>query len=320
MPSRRHHELAPTIVKTDGRFTGSQQTVFAELPQVASELLSIHGSADVNSWGEQGNLGPPRSVRRFVQADNMLEVATDSHGALALRRETRGRQWAISQGVDTATLHGAAADGTWLLGQWLLPLPAQGPCPDWPDWSSYLDAALAVAAAIATAIPPPEGTPAAVWRSPRAKRLTRALRGTLAGIPQRLWWATRTAAAALPAAPIAHGDFYYRNLLWDQPRQRCCAVDWEYLGTGPRYGDLVRFWSVLPRREHRDAWLDRVWSITPAEHHHHIALLALWYALRRIGENVKAPRTYRNPDDTAHAWSVLPEAQELARSYGVYPL
>jgi aminoglycoside phosphotransferase (APT) family kinase protein len=129
---------------------------------------------------------------------------------------------------------------------------------------------------------------------------------------------TRKAAMALPMTPVAHGDFYHRNVLL-RPEGTICVVDWEYLGPGPRYGDPVRLWSVLPGKTERDALLSALLASTPAENHADIALLALWYALRRIGENVKAPRTHQNPGDIEHAWAVLPEARELAREYGVHP-
>ncbi|MGH3804433.1 MAG: hypothetical protein ACRDTD_30700, partial [Pseudonocardiaceae bacterium] len=111
-----------------------------------------------------------------------------------------------------------------------------------------------------------------------------------------------------------------RNVLWRPTSSQVCVIDWDYLGAGPRYDDRLRFWSVLPTQSRRDAWMKWIWSSTPPKHHPHIALLALWYALRRVGENVKAPRSMRNAEDTAHAWSVLPEAQQLAREAGVYPI
>ncbi len=320
MPSRGHDELPAATTRARKRFTGPQQAVFAALPTAALELLAIHGRAEPDGWIEQEKVGLPRPVRRFVLGHVMLEVATDHHGQLRLARETWGRRWADEQGIPTVPLHGAANDGSWLISKWFPPLPTHGPAADWPDWDSYLNAAHRITISIAASDTPPAAPPAPLWRSPRSKRVARAARGVLAGVPPRLWWATRRAATVLPTVPVAHGDFYYRNLPWDTSSRCGYAVDWEYLGPGPRYGDALRFWSVLPHRPQRDDWLQRVLSTSPGDHHHDIALLALWYALRRVGENVKAPREHRSSADTAHAWSVLPEAQELARSYRVYPL
>ncbi len=135
----------------------------------------------------------------------------------------------------------------------------------------------------------------------------------------RLWWAARAAARTLPQVPVAHGDYYHRNVLW-RPEGELCVVDWEYLGAGPRHGDLLRLWTILPDRADRDALLDRILAAAPAAQHREVATLGLWLALRLLGENLKAAREDRNSADLAHAWSIQSEARALARAHNAWPL
>lgn len=294
---------------------GDFPTILAGLPSTARKALYARTEPDAQ-WRELGDTSLPRPVRRFTQGTVVLEVALGDVGRLRINREVHGRAWASGIGIDTAEVYDVDPGGSWLVGEWLPASSAGGPTPDSVD--EYLAAALATAAKIAESTPPEPGPPPARWRSPRRTKIARALRGVAAGLPTRLWWSTRKAVEAVPTAPVTHGDFYHRNLLW-RPGGVLCVVDWEYLGPGPRYSDQVRLWTILPERSQRDTVREALLASAPAGDHGDIALLMLWYSLRLIGENVKTPRAHQNPADIAHAWSVLPEAREIARAAGVHP-
>jgi aminoglycoside phosphotransferase (APT) family kinase protein len=281
------------------------------VPAAALGLLAEHGVTgdDLRPYGK---LGLRRPVARLGAGNVVLELALDDDGRARIRRELWGRAWAARAGLPTAAVHGADGEGSWLLAEWVPAAPAAGP--------RYLDRALATASALADAEPPPASPGASVWRSPRRAALARTARALRGRLPLRLWWAARTAARALPQVPIAHGDYYHRNVLWRPDAGEVCVVDWEYLGPGPRHGDALRLWTVLPERRDRDALLARLFAAAPVAQHRDIAMLALWLSLRLLGENIKSPRADRNRADLAHAWSVQPEARELAREHGAWPL
>jgi aminoglycoside phosphotransferase len=270
--------------------------------------------------------GPRRPIRRLVGCGVVVELAAGADtgadigadtgadtaaGRLRLRRELWGRCWAAGAGLPTPPVLGADADGGWLVSAWL---PAGAPTG--PD---FLDAAVATAGRIAAAPPPPAGPPRSVWRSPRRAAPLRLARGFLGGVPTRLWWRARQAAAALPRVPVAHGDFYHRNVLWRPDSGTLHTVDWEYLGTGLRHGDLLRLWSVLPGPLDRAGLLARLLDGLPAAQRADVGTLALYLALRLLGENVKGDRRDRDEDDLVHARALLPEAYALAEDLGGWP-
>lgn len=273
--------------------------------------LAEHG-IDPDSLRTVGKLGLRRPVTRLVGDGVVVELAESDAGRLRIRRELWGRAWADRAGVPTATVLAADPAGSWLVSEWVEAGAPSGP--------SYLDRAVEVAGLIAAAPPPLPGPPPSVWRSPRHAALTRTARAVAGRMPVRLWWAARAAARALPQVPVAHGDFYHRNVLWRRDRGEVCVVDWEYLSAGPRHGDLLRLWTILPSRTDRDALLHRILTAVPAAQHREVATLGLWLALRLLGENLKADRRDRNPADLAHAWSIQPEARILARTHNAWPL
>jgi aminoglycoside phosphotransferase (APT) family kinase protein len=281
------------------------------VPAAARALLAEHG-VDGDELRPYGKLGLRRPVARLGAGRVVLEMALNDDGRARIRRELWGRAWAARAGLPTAAVHGADGDGSWLLAEWVEPAPAAG--------ARYLERALAMASALALAEPPPSAPGASVWRSPRRAALVRTGRALAGRMPLRLWWAARRAARALPVVPIAHGDYYHRNVLWRPERDEVCIVDWEYLGPGPRHGDALRLWTVLPTRADRDALLARLFAAAPVAQHREIALLALWLSLRLLGENIKSPRADRNDADLAHAWSLQPEARALAKANGAWPL
>jgi hypothetical protein len=259
-----------------------------------------------------GKDGLRRPVTRLGGGGIVAEIAQSDEGRARIRREAWGRAWATRAGLPTAAIHSSDPDGGWLVGEWVAAAPSGG--------ERYLDRAVQAAVQISVAEPPPPGPGAAVWRSPRRAALARTARAVAGRMPLRLWLAARSAARALPQVPVAHGDFYHRNVLWRADRDDVCVIDWEYLGAAPRHGDLLRMWTVLPDRQDRDSLLSRLLSAAPPAQHREIAALGLWLALRLLGENIKSPRTDRNAADLAHARSIQPEARELARTHGAWPL
>jgi hypothetical protein len=232
-------------------------------------------------------------------------------GRLRLQRELWGRCWAAAAGLPTPTVLGADPAGGWLVSSWLEPAVPTGP--------GFLDAAVETAARIAAAPPPPPGPPRSVWRSPLRSAPLRLARGALGGVPTQLWWAARQAVARLPQVPVAHGDYYHRNVLWCPGRGGLYTVDWEYLGPGVRHSDLLRLWSVLPDPADRAGLLARLLDDVPAAERAEIATLGLYLALRLLGENVKCAPRDRDATDLAHARAIQPEAHALAQTHGGWP-
>ena len=281
------------------------------VPDAARAVLADHG-VDADTLLVLGKLGLRRPVTRLGSWGLVLEVAQSDAGRIRIERELWGRTWATRHGIPTATVHAADPDGGWMVSEWVEPGA--------PGGSSYLDHAVAAAVAIAHAPVPPPGPPASVWRSARHAAAARTVRAIAGRMPMQLWWAARTAVQALPQVPVAHGDFYHRNVLWRPDAGQVCVVDWEYLGIGPRHGDLLRLWTILPARADRDALLERILAATPSAQHREVAALGLWLALRLLGENIKAARRDRNAADVAHARSIQPEARALAKAHGAWPL
>jgi len=293
------------------RAEGSQSLVHQDLPEPVRSALS---DLDVAPTVLEATAfaGPRRPVRRLVGGGVVVEIADTDTGRLRLRRELWGREWARQVGIPTVPVLAADPDGGWLVAEWWRPARPAG--------AGFLDDAVATALRIAGSPPPPPGPPPAVWTSPRWVAPVRLLRGAVGGVPTRLSLAARRAAAALPDVPVAHGDFYHRNALWCPERGGVHVVDWEYLGSGRRHVDLVRLWTLLPQRTDRDALRDRILALTPLDEHRDIGALALYLALRLLGENVKGRRGDRHRADVDHARTIQPEARELARALDAWPL
>jgi hypothetical protein len=282
------------------------------LPEPVRNLLAEAG-VPVGALRPAGRLGPRRPVHRLAGGGLIVELASAGEaGRLRLRREAWGRSWAQSVGVRTVPLLGAGPEGEWLVSEWWEPSA--------PGGAGYLDDAISTALRIASAPPPPAGPPPNVWSSPRRAVPLRLAKGLLGGVPTRLWWAARQAASELPTVPVAHGDFYHRNALWCPERGGVHVVDWEYLGPGTRHSDLVRLWTLLPLSSDREDLQARMLRLVPADQHRELGVLALYLALRLLGENVKGDRRDRHPADLAHARAIQPEARALARDLGAWPL
>lgn len=284
-----------------------------DLPAWPDDLVVALSCADVNA-AELRNVRTsrrPRPVEQYAADGIVVDLATAPSGRDLNRLELRGRRWASGLGLDTPEVLAAAADGTWVLSRRLPLRRASG--------VGYVDQALLTAEVIAGGPPPPPGPPATAWRGSRRSLVARTVRGVAAGVPLRLWWAARAAARSLPQVPIAHGDFYHRNVLWPADRDRVAVVDWEYLGPGPRHGDLVRMWTILPDADDRGLLLDRLLGRLPRGEWREVGTLLVWLSLRLLGENAKAPRRHRSPADLAHARRMVPEALRIATGLGAWP-
>ncbi|GAA3397430.1 phosphotransferase [Cryptosporangium minutisporangium] len=281
-----------------------------ELPPALRSLLADVG-VPPDALTTAGFVGPRRPVHRLLGGGLVVEVASTDAGRLRLQRELWGREWARQVGVRTVPILGADRSGGWMVAEWWRPAPPAG--------AAFLDDAVATALQIAGSPPPAPGPPPAHWRSPRRTAPIRLVRGLLGGVPTRLWLAARRAAATLPSVPVAHGDFYHRNALWCPERGGVHVVDWEYLGPGRKHGDLLRLWTLLPDRADRDALLHRILDLTPPDEHREVGTLALYLALRLLGENVKGSPADRHRADLEHARSIQPEARAVALALDAWP-
>lgn len=256
--------------------------------------------------------GRPRPVRHLVGGGVIVDVARDATGRHLNGLEVFGRRWAASHGLPTARLHAADPHGAWLVGEFV----ASGE-PGGPD---YVAAALEVARGMA-ALPAPRGGPAPVtWRASRRTLPVRVARLVAAGLPLQRWRAARAAALALPDEVTAHGDYYFRNVLWAGADEGVRLVDWEYLGRAPRHADPLRLWSCMKAEADRNLLVEELLRVAPAGERRPIGLLAHWLGLRLFAENVSAPRAHRNPEDARHARVMMREGRDLAVRLGAWPV
>lgn len=285
----------------------------ARLPSEAREL-AVQSGFPADSFAVVERPGVPRPLVRWSSGELLVEVATSPDGRRRNLLESVGRSWADTHGVPVPQVLGVAPDGSWLLSRRLRTQVPHGP--------GYVRRALEVARAVrdAPALPVlPIGLDASTWRAPRRTWAARQARGLLNRVPVRLWLAARDQFRELPRDTISHGDYYPRNVL-NGPRGEIAIVDWEYLGMAPRYFDEMRFWTLLAEPDDREAALEAVLVGCPRSDWWSVGALALWLAVRLLGENAKAPRGLRNETDLRHARSMVPEASRLARQLGAWPL
>jgi aminoglycoside phosphotransferase len=249
--------------------------------------------------------GPPTPLRSYFSADQVLTIAVDDEGRRLNLVESRCRGWASAHEIPVPTVHAAASDGQWLLAE---RVQAQA-----PQGATFVHAALDVADRIATLSPPDLDVPASGWRSDddtRADLLRRLVRAVAGRLPLHRFVAARRASAALTDVATCHGDFYRRNVL-SRGSALVAIIDWEFVGPAPRFTDHVRFWSTLRRAEDREVAWQRLTSGLSADERRHLATLTEWLALRLLAENLAAPRSQRDPQDVAHARTVVREARRL---------
>lgn len=254
----------------------------------------------------------PRPITRWLAAGNtgrlLVEVAHDHEGRRRLSCETSGRAWAREAGVPTPPVVASAPSGGWLVS--VLGGSAR------PD-EAWVEEAFGLADRIQTAVRPPLDPTRSTWRAPARSRTARVTRAVLGGVPPVRFRQARRDYEALGDRAACHGDFYHRNLVGlDNPvglPGRCAVVDWEFLGTAPRFTDHVRLWSVLTDDLLRARTFDRLVGGRGAEERLHLGVVVAWLGLRLLAENLAAPVARRSTADLAHARRVADESIELAR-------
>lgn len=234
--------------------------------------------------------GPPTPLRSYRGDGVVLTVAVTQEGNDRILVEIEGRAWAQRHGIAVPTVRDRHPTGHWFVAD--LVETAQ------PRGAAYVNAALDVADRISQLEPPQLPVMAATWRGERRTLLVRLARAVPAGLPMRQFLGSRRAAAALTDSACSHGDFYPRNVL--AAPDGVVLVDFEYVGSAPRYTDHLRLWSTLRDPADREAVWQRLLAGGP-HHREHIETLARWLALRLLAENLSAPAPQRDPEDLAHA-------------------
>ncbi|PKW26712.1 phosphotransferase [Phycicoccus duodecadis] len=271
------------------------------LPEPVRAAVRAAG-ADPDALSEAVKPGPPRPVRRWVDDTLVVDLAASEAGRRLVRLEVDGRRWATAAGVPVPAVHGAAPDGSWLVG-------ARAPgtsCRGAEAVGAALDAADRIAACPA---PLPAEAPS-TWRADRRTLAVRVVRSVAGGLPIPRFRAARAAAAGLADRVPGHGDLYRRNVLADGAD--VLVIDWEFLGGHPRWTDHVRLWSTLTDPADRAVALRRIEGSVPTSGHPHVAVLVRHLTLRLLAENLASPVRQRNGDDLAHARRMVGEGEDLA--------
>lgn len=286
------------------RFTPSAPQADADMPVTLLNWLRSNG-VDRDALTPMRRPGPPRPVRRLTGAGYLVDVAVGESGRRRNLLEASGRDWARRQGVATPQVWALGPRGGWLISEHVRAHPVtSGP---------LLRQAIEVARRIEVAEPPTRITDASTWHAPRRSLPLRAARLVLNGFPAREWRAAQAKVRGLPRDGVAHGDFYYRNVLAPAGTSALVVIDWEYLAPAPHNTDLLRMWSTLQDVESRSVVLEAVLSGTPASAWQTVGELAHWLALRLLGENLSARPGQRDPTTLAHAQLVVGEARRLSR-------
>lgn len=242
--------------------------------------------------------GPPTPLRSFRSADRVFTVALSAAGRDRLLVEQQCRRWATDHDIPVPAVRAAAADGTWLVADHITVGPPQG--------SPYVVEALRIADRISSCPLPRLTRSAAVWRGPRRTLPARLIRQTRGGLSLPRLRRARAAARDLTDRAPAHGDYYRRNVLADRAGG-VSVVDWEFIGSAPRFTDHLRLWSTL----RDDADRKTAWAVITADldepRRHHVAVLGEYLVLRLLGENLAAPDHQRDPADLAHARLMVSE-------------
>ena len=129
------------------------------------------------------------------------------------------------------------------------------------------------------------------------------------GVNVRRWLTARQAAEELPKDGMAHGDFYFRNVL--DTTSGVQVVDWEFAGPAPHFTDHLRFWSTLKSDEDADLALSLILRNRSSEERNAIGILGRWLAYRLLGENITVRRRFQNPADLTHARAGVGRGERL---------
>lgn len=272
---------------TPGLFGGDETAVDA-----AFEAAGL-GRATFEFWPKPG---PPTPLRSFRSQESVFTVAIAAAGRDQILLETSCRDWAVRQGIGVPRVRRSDAGGGWMLADYVTVSE--------PEGSPYVSAALDIADRISAGPPPLLPRPASEWSGNRRDALRRSIRVAVGGLPPLRYRRARAAAAALEDRCLNHGDFYRRNVLHAGSGE-VLVVDWEFIGPAPRFTDHLRLWSTLRRPQDRDEAWQRITTGLSRGRRQHVAVLAEYLVLRLLGENLAAPSEERNPDDLAHARSLV---------------
>lgn len=257
--------------------------------------------ADFSPWPKHG---PPTPLRSFRSEKLMLTVAVESAGAAWISIEVWCRAWAFKHGIPALTVRASDVSHNWFVADYVQAAEARGP--------DYVDAALDAADAIAALDVPCIPGSVTMWRAPRRTLIQRTVRLALGGVSLRQFVKARRAADQLTLRCCSHGDFYRRNVL-NAGSGQILIVDWEYIGSAPRFTDHLRFWSTLREVEDRQIAWSRIVSGRTEGELRHIRVLATWLVWRLLAENLSAPGYQRDPSDLAHARAMVEEIKGLLR-------
>jgi aminoglycoside phosphotransferase len=272
------------------------------LPPAAAELVDELGA--LPGLAPVRKPGPARPVQRWSGDAVVVDVAVGDEGRRLIRLEADGRRWATTHGVPTPPLLGVADDASWLVTRRVRGTSCRG--------ERAVRAAMTVADAIARAPAPVSPVAATVWRGTRATLAQRAARSVAAGLPVHAYRRARAAVAELDEHATAHGDLYRRNVITTDGA-RVWVIDWEFLGSHPRWTDHLRLWSTLTDPVDREIALGHVLTSVSRSDQEHVAVLIRYLTLRLLAENLAAARRWRNADDVEHARRMVAEGEAVAR-------
>jgi aminoglycoside phosphotransferase (APT) family kinase protein len=162
---------------------------------------------------------------------------------------------------------------------------------------AYVEAAIGAARAIAAAgeEPPSFRAPLAAHGGGRLAGAVRLLRIVRSPLSPAEFRATRAAAAALPRATLAHGDYVLHNILFDASNSSVTVIDWEFLTRAPAHQDLLMLWPRLVEAEDRALVVEEVERTT--KDRRAAGVLHHWLAVRLLADLVTkfAPGEWDRP-------------------------
>ncbi|MEO6205450.1 MAG: phosphotransferase, partial [Mycobacteriales bacterium] len=174
-----------------------------------------------------------------IGATVVAYLGADEPSRARIRSERLRLGWAAAAGVPVPAVRAQAADDAWLLVQRVPDDEVYGP--------TYVDAAVAAAAAVRLAgAPPPHVGIARSRRAHRSDLMVRVTRAVLSPLRLTEFRALRAEVAAVPEDRFvtSHGDFHIGNVLSDTGSS-VSVVDFEFLGRGHPADDLMSLWVDL---------------------------------------------------------------------------
>ena len=267
-----------------------------------ADLAIVYAGIDPALLVHKPKPGPPRRMSSFVGGGVVLTVASDAAGRRLVALELQGRAWAAGIGLKGPEVLASASDGAWMLARWV----DAGE----PSGAAYVKAALSAADTIMAAQTPEFDVASTQWKADPSDRWQRVARLAAGRFPLSQWRAAKARAGALTQIQNAHGDFYFRNVMWTG--DSVAIIDWEFVSQAPAYTDHLRLWSTLHDPADRDLALRIILAGADESKWRHVCLLGRWLSLRLLAENLSAPPAQRNPKDLAHARLIAREGKSLA--------